>query len=139
MAKAQVRRPLTNAQEEKQILSELEKRNRLTESRNKMLKSAIEGRLDSPQFAETVSKLRRTSQAVNELLRHFWASFPLSSQQRIDKVKRINVALTSLYDGIEKTRSGLDANTRQFARPLIGPLLQACDAAFEKMDSSALK
>ena len=48
-----------------------------------MLRSAAKGSLDSPKVAQTVATLKGLSQAVNELLRHFWASFPLSSEQRI--------------------------------------------------------
>ena len=101
-----------------------------------MLRSAGGGREDCPEVTEAIAKLRALSQAVNELLRHFWSTFPLSSQQRIEKAKRINKALVDQYDKIEKTRAALDSNTRQFARPLIGPLLQACDAAFTKYDSA---
>ena len=127
---------LTSAGEERRVVGDLDQRTRLARSRTKMLRSAVEGSEDAPQVKEMVSKLKSLSLAVNELLRHFWASFPLTSQQRRDKAKRIKKHLIDQYDKIESVRKTLDPATRQMARPIIGPLLQACDAAFTKADAS---
>ena len=68
-----------------------------------------------------MKEMRRKSQAVNELLRHFWASFPLSSEKRVAKAKKIMKVLEDHYQNLQSAGVG---------RPLIIPLLQACDAAF---------
>ncbi|QDZ22880.1 subunit 1 of transcription initiation factor TFIIH [Chloropicon primus] len=138
LREVRVKMPLTTSEEEKGVLEELEKRNRLIQSRNSMLRSVANG--DGPEGSdqEVFQQVRRASIAVNELLRHFWASFPLSSEHRIEKVKRINQALVAQYEKIEKMRSNLDSGTTQFARPLIGQVLAVCDKAFEKYDAAEL-
>ncbi len=42
--------------------------------------------------------LRETALTVNELLRHFWGSFPLTSAVRETRVLRIKAALASQFD-----------------------------------------
>ena len=80
------------------------------------------GKGSLPEEEEEVMKeMRRKSQAVNELLRHFWASFPLSSEKRVAKAKKIMKVLEDHYQNLQSAGVG---------RPLIIPLLQACDAAF---------
>ncbi len=135
LASGGARSPLTEPEEERKILVELAKRNRLVQNRNKMLKSATSG--GQSVEAATVAQLRGMAQAVNELLRHFWASFPLSSPQREAKVGRLNKALADLYEQISQARSAMDPAARQLAKPLIAPILQACDAAFTKADRAA--
>eukprot|EP00891_Asterochloris_glomerata_P004764 jgi/Astpho2/4764/Aster-x0212 len=41
---------------------------------------------------------RRVCQTGNEMLRHFWASFPWTSKQREDKAAKLDRALASHYD-----------------------------------------
>lgn len=41
---------------------------------------------------------RRVVLTCNELLRHFWACLPLTSQPRQDKAKRLDRALQAQYD-----------------------------------------
>ena len=113
---ASVRMPLTSAGEEKEVLGEL--------ARRSMSKGVnwSGGKGSLPEEEEEVMKeMRRKSQAVNELLRHFWASFPLSSEKRVAKAKKIMKVLEDHYQNLQSAGVG---------RPLIIPLLQACDAAF---------
>ena len=42
--------------------------------------------------------LRQTSLMVNELLRHFWGCFPVSSKPRLDKLRRVHKGLSEQYD-----------------------------------------
>ncbi len=45
-----------------------------------------------------VQECRRVCQTGNEMLRHFWASFPWTSKQREDKAAKLDRALASHYD-----------------------------------------
>ena len=48
----------------------------------------------------------------------------------------MNKALGAQYDRLEKARAAMDPSQRLLARPLIGQLLSACDAAFTKYDAN---
>ena len=108
----------------------------LLRSRQSMLRAGDKAAEGEPELAAIVAKLRGLSRAVNELLRHFWSSFPLSSSHRKEKVRRMNKALGAQYDRLEKARAAMDPSQRLLARPLIGQLLSACDAAFTKYDAN---
>ncbi len=41
---------------------------------------------------------RQTALMVNELLRHFWGCFPVSSKPRLDKLRRLHKGLSEQYD-----------------------------------------
>ena len=45
-----------------------------------------------------VQECRRVCQTGNEMLRHFWASFPWTSKQREEKAAKLDRALASHYD-----------------------------------------
>ena len=127
---------VTTPEEERIVLRDLENRNRLLRSRQSMLRAGDKAAEGEPELAAVVAKLRGLSRAVNELLRHFWSSFPLSSSHRKEKVERMNKALGAQYDRLEKARAAMDPSQRLLARPLIGQLLSACDAAFTKYDAN---
>ena len=42
--------------------------------------------------------LRQTSLMVNELLRHFWGCFPVSSKPRLDKLRRVHKGLSEQHN-----------------------------------------
>lgn len=42
--------------------------------------------------------LRQTALMLNELLRHFWASFPAKSRARLEKLERVHQGLVQQYD-----------------------------------------
>ena len=51
---------------------------------------------------------RQTALMVNELLRHFWGCFPVSSKPRLDKLRRVHKGLSEQYDkcAVSAVRSG---------------------------------
>ena len=58
---------------------------------------------------------RQTALMVNELLRHFWGCFPVSSKPRLDKLRRLHKGLSEQYD--------------KCASLIPGPLCQSTSAA----------
>lgn len=72
---------------------------------------------------------------VNELLRHFWTSWPPSSAARVAKLKRVVAALEGVYKQSEAMRSACTGEDRQYMAQLLAPSLRAMDAALGKYDA----
>ncbi|CAK0781641.1 hypothetical protein CVIRNUC_005433 [Coccomyxa viridis] len=82
--------------------------------------------------------LRQTVLACNELLRHFWAQFPLSTSKREARALDLKRALMNQYDrttAMQEAAQGLD---RVHITQLLKPLRQALDAAIIKHDNEAV-
>jgi transcription initiation factor TFIIH subunit 1 len=69
---------------------------------------------------------------ANELLRHFWSSFPLATPALQQKELRIFNSMSDLYDQIEAFRSGLAPDKRSQIGQLILPIIQTLDKAIDK-------
>ena len=122
------------------VLADLTTKHRVMRARSEMLKQATvaEDTVGSRDVRNAIAHLRKASLAINELLRHFWACFPLSSSQRETRVRRIRKVLDSKYEELEKYRTSQGDGMRQVVTPLIRPILQACDAAFTKGDENGI-
>ncbi|CAM6081591.1 unnamed protein product [Calypogeia fissa] len=66
----------------------------------------------------------------NELLRHFWASYPLTSPALVNKVNRLKEAMSQHYSRIQGIKDAAPAEHRHHISQLLHPMLQALDAAF---------
>jgi len=71
----------------------------------------------------------------NELLRHFWASFPITNLSAYQKATRIIEAISTLYDQIQSYNSSLPAEKRNLGQLML-PIIQALDKAIEKHSST---
>ena len=67
----------------------------------------------------------------NELLRHFWASYPLTTPKAYDKASRIHEALSHHYDDINKYKNSLPPERRNLG-PLLLTIIHSLDKAIEK-------
>ncbi|GMH39162.1 hypothetical protein BSKO_07060 [Bryopsis sp. KO-2023] len=83
--------------------------------------------------------LRSKVLIVNELLRHFWASYPLSSAAREAKVNKIRAALTSQHESLQDFRDACRVEERPFVQQLIRPVLSSLEAASAKYNAEASK
>lgn len=54
---------------------------------------------------EYKQKLKADFLEANELLRHFWGTFPLSDRKKIKKAKRLEGILGAYYTSLENKRS----------------------------------
>ena len=79
--------------------------------------------------------LRRQVLATNELLRHFWRGFPLSSQARRDKMARVMAALQGMYDQSMAMQTAAKGMDRVHVTQLLRASLRCMDVAFTRMDN----
>ena len=77
--------------------------------------------------AELVGKYK----ILNELLRHFWAAFPLTPARK-DKAERLTKALGKLYDDLQELKNVDDHRERQVRTGIIKPMQAVIDAAFDR-------
>jgi len=70
----------------------------------------------------------------NELLRHFWLSFPVSSPLLVAKISRIYKSIDLLYDELKAHLKSLVPPTKQQITPLINSLIVCLDKAIQKYD-----
>lgn len=87
----------------------------------------------------TRDELLQHSTTVNELLRHFWASYPLTSNALVDKARRLKDAMAQLYSRIQSTKEGAPTEARHQLSRLLQPLFQALDTAFAHYEAEAAK
>lgn len=82
---------------------------------------------------QTLEKLRSKTLIVNELLRHFWASYPVNSSTKEAHVRKLKQALTQQFDSMKKIRD-LANSTEEMAltQQLLKPVLAAINAAIDK-------
>eukprot|EP01083_Nonionella_stella_P019837 55035_1 len=71
---------------------------------------------------------------VNELLRHFWACFPVTPEIR-EKPARVCAKLRQYYKGLEQYRAQLRQANRSHFINVINPVMACMEAAFERFES----
>eukprot|EP00850_Spirogloea_muscicola_P004327 SM000018S03692 [mRNA] locus=s18:873862:880015:+ [translate_table: standard] len=77
------------------------------------------------------SVLFQSAETVKELLKHFWAAYPLTSQLLADKVDRVKGAMDKIYDELTELSETTPSEHRHQVSHLFRPIFQALDAAFE--------
>mmetsp|Transcript_11078 Transcript_11078/g.26273 ORF Transcript_11078/g.26273 Transcript_11078/m.26273 type:complete len:120 (+) Transcript_11078:1840-2199(+) len=82
-----------------------------------------------------LKELRKQAMLVNELLRHFWALFPVSSPARAQKLERIKDSLSKQYDHLVAMQEAAHGVDRNYISQVLRPCMQALDAAFSKYDT----
>jgi len=70
----------------------------------------------------------------NELLRHFWLSFPVSSALLAEKISRIHKSIDLLYEELKAHLKSLVPPTKQQIAPLINSLIDCLDKAIQKFN-----
>ena len=95
---------------------------------------ARSGALPQQLVPQLQSVLRETVLTSNELLRHFWGAFPLSSAAREARALRLKQALADQYDRTTAMQESSQGSERVHITQLLKPLRQALDAALIKHD-----
>lgn len=85
----------------------------------------------------TKDNIFQQSATGNELLRHFWASYPLTSPALTNKVNRLKEAMSQLYSQIRGIKDEAPAEHRHHVSQFLHPMLQALDAAFAHYEEHA--
>ncbi|CAL5008431.1 unnamed protein product [Urochloa decumbens] len=101
----------------------------ISRSRRLNLKNPQEGLLGRvPQH--TWDELMDHWTAVQELLRHFWSSYPITSAVLYNKVQRVKDAMTQIYQKLQAIKESAQPDVRHEISRLVKPMTQALDAAF---------
>eukprot|EP01018_Ginkgo_biloba_P037449 Gb_29885 [translate_table: standard] len=76
---------------------------------------------------------------IQELLRHFWASYPITTTFLANKVNRLKDAMIQIYQKLQATKESVQSDFRHQVSLLVQPMLQALDAAFAHHEAEAQK
>ncbi|XP_051201299.1 general transcription and DNA repair factor IIH subunit TFB1-1 [Lolium perenne] len=68
--------------------------------------------------------------AIQELLRHFWSSYPITTTVLYNKVQRVKDAMTQIYQKLQDIKESAQPDVRHEISQLVKPMTQALDAAF---------
>ncbi|CAD6246699.1 unnamed protein product [Miscanthus lutarioriparius] len=101
----------------------------ISHSRRLNLKNPQEGLLGQlPQH--TRDELMDHWTAIQELLWHFWSSYPITSAVLYNKVQRVKEAMTQIYQKLQLIKESAQPDVRHEISRLVKPMTQALDAAF---------
>ncbi|XP_019441066.1 PREDICTED: probable RNA polymerase II transcription factor B subunit 1-1 isoform X2 [Lupinus angustifolius] len=64
-----------------------------------------------------------------ELLRHFWSSYPITTQNLASKTKRLKDAMSQVYSKLEEIKVSAQSDLRHQISLVVHPMQQALDAA----------
>ncbi|CAO2199885.1 unnamed protein product [Urochloa humidicola] len=67
---------------------------------------------------------------IQELLRHFWSSYPITSAVLSAKVKRLKGAMAQIYQKLQDMKESAPPDVRHEMSRLVKPMTRAMDAAF---------
>ncbi|CAM0911244.1 unnamed protein product [Alopecurus aequalis] len=68
--------------------------------------------------------------AIQELLRHFWSSYPITTTVLYNKIQRVKDAMTQIYQKLQDIKESAQPDVRHEISQLVKPMTQALDAAF---------
>lgn len=89
--------------------------------------------LDSlPNFIKEELLLQWTS--IQELLKHFWSSYPITTKYLFTKVTRLKDAMAQIYPKLQEMKESVQSELRHQVSLLVQPMIQALDAAFAHYD-----
>ncbi|XP_057428361.1 general transcription and DNA repair factor IIH subunit TFB1-1-like isoform X2 [Lotus japonicus] len=74
-----------------------------------------------------------------ELLRHFWSSYPITAQNLISKTARLKEAISQIYSKLEEIKVSAQSDLRHQVSLIVHPMQQALDAALLHYDADIKK
>ncbi|OMO77394.1 hypothetical protein COLO4_25217 [Corchorus olitorius] len=77
--------------------------------------------------------------SIIELLRHFWASYPITTPYLYTKVNRLKDAMSQIYPQLEELKGSVPSDIRHKVSLLVRPMHQALDAAIQHYESDMQK
>lgn len=106
----------------------------ISSSKFQMGKNPQESILDSlPNTTKQELLLHWVS--IQELLRHFWSSYPITTTSLYTKVSRLKDAMSQIYRQLEEIKESVQSDFRHQVSLLVRPMHQALDAAFQHYDA----
>ncbi|KAJ0242803.1 BSD domain-containing protein [Hirschfeldia incana] len=73
--------------------------------------------------------------SIQELLKHFWSSYPISTPYLHTKVGKLKDAMSNSYSQLEAMKESVQTELRHQLSLLVRPMQQALDAAFQYYDT----
>ncbi|KAF9606962.1 hypothetical protein IFM89_030260 [Coptis chinensis] len=77
--------------------------------------------------------------SIQELLKHFWSSYPITTTYLDTKVSRLKDAMSEIYPKLQRIKESVQSDFRHQISLLVQPMLQALDAAFAHYDANTQK
>ncbi|XP_052207026.1 general transcription and DNA repair factor IIH subunit TFB1-1-like isoform X2 [Diospyros lotus] len=77
--------------------------------------------------------------SIQELLKHFWSSYPITTSYLFVKVGRLKDAMSQIYPKLQEIKEKVQSDFRHQVSLLVQPMLQALDAAFAHYDADSQK
>lgn len=110
----------------------------LSSTKHHIGKAPLESVLDQlPSRTKDELMIHWTS--IQELLRHFWSSYPITTGYLYNKVLRLKEAMTQIYNKLQEIKESVQSDYRHLVSLLVQPMLQALDAAFAHYDNEHQK
>ncbi|KAD4386328.1 hypothetical protein E3N88_26497 [Mikania micrantha] len=101
----------------------------ISSSKYQLGKNPHESILDTlPSVTKEELLLHWTS--IQELLKHFWSSYPITTSYLYTKVSRLRDAMSQIYPKLQEIKESVQSDSRHQVSLLVQPMLQALDAAF---------
>lgn len=105
----------------------------ISSSKYQLGKNPHESILDTlPHVTKEELLLHWTS--IQELLKHFWSSYPITTTYLYTKVTRLRDAMSQIYPKLQEIKESVQSDFRHKVSLLVQPMLQALDAAFAHYD-----
>ncbi|GER45942.1 transcription factor-related family protein [Striga asiatica] len=77
--------------------------------------------------------------SVQELLKHYWSSYPITTKYLTTKVTRLKDAMSQVYPKLQEIKESVQSDVRHQVSLLVQPMLQALDAAFAHYEADIQK
>uniref|UniRef100_A0A7N0TZN6 BSD domain-containing protein n=1 Tax=Kalanchoe fedtschenkoi TaxID=63787 RepID=A0A7N0TZN6_KALFE len=77
--------------------------------------------------------------SIEELLKHFWSSYPITNTSLYNKVGRLKDAMAQIYPKLQEIKESVQSDLRHQVSLLTQPMLQALDAAFAHYEVDSQK
>ncbi|XP_050375576.1 general transcription and DNA repair factor IIH subunit TFB1-1-like [Argentina anserina] len=77
--------------------------------------------------------------SIQELLRHFWSSYPITTSSLYVKIGRLKDAMSQIYRQLEEIKEAVQLDFRHQVSLLVRPMHQALDAAFQHYEADVQK
>ncbi|KAK6934664.1 BSD domain [Dillenia turbinata] len=88
---------------------------------------------------QTKDELLHHWTSIQELLKHFWSSYPITTSYLYAKVSRLKDAMVQIYPKLQEMKESIQSDFRHQVSLLVQPMQQALEAAFAHYDADMQK
>nr|XP_027107205.1 general transcription and DNA repair factor IIH subunit TFB1-1-like [Coffea arabica] len=98
------------------------------------------GRNPNESVLDSLPKITREElllhwSSIQELLKHFWSSYPITTKYLLTKATKLKDAMSQIYPKLQEIKESVQSDLRHQVSLLVQPMLQALDAAFAHYDA----